>query len=240
MDLIDFIFESNKAENSEELINSFLKFLSGFGINRFMMAGMSHDSTSDKEKNLRPVNYPEEWLNHYMASHYVDYDPVYQKALKTTMPFTWEEVEKENISDKALQVMNEAKEFNLCCGIGITIHQPFGKITGIGFAGSEKGVRWDKDALSLIHAASHQLIVASSDLLNANSPCNEDINLTNREREVLHWIACGKTKKDTADILSVSESCIKRHCENIFIKLKVNNIPFAVTKALRMGLINPF
>lgn len=240
MDLIEFIYESNKSENSEELINTFLKFLNGFGINSFMVAGLSHNTTSDKEKNLGPVNYPEEWLNHYVASHYVDFDPVYQKAYKTKIPFTWEEVLKENISDKALQVMNEAKEFKLCCGIGVTIYEPFGKITGIGCAGSETGVRCDKDALSLIHSASHQLLVAYSALLNEDSPDNQYINITNREREVLLWLAHGKTKSETADILSVSESCIKRHCENVFIKLEVNSITFAITKALRMGLINPF
>lgn len=241
MDLIDFIYESNKSESSEVLIDCFLEFISGFGLNRFMLADLSHDSTSDKEKNLGIlVNYPEDWLTHYVVNHYVEYDPVYQKGLRTRSPFTWEEVRREFNSKEALRVMDEAGEFKLCCGIGLSIQQPHGKIIGIGFAGSEKGVRCDKDALSMLYVATHQLYTAHSDLLNIDSIYKNEINITDREREVLNWIAFGKSKAAIADILSVSESCIKRHCENMFRKLETNNLPSTVTKALRMGIIDPY
>lgn len=63
--------------------------------------------------------------------------------------------------------------------------------------------------------------------------------LTAREQEVLIWIARGKTKLETAKVLHVSESCIKRHCEKIFQKLEVNNLPHAVATAIKEGIIDP-
>lgn len=241
MNLIDFIYESNNSNNSEELVTLFLKFLGGFGIDSFMLGELSRHSTSEKEEMLGIlVNYPEEWFNHYMANHYVDHDPVYRKALTAIAPFTWAEVQRERISEKAQRVMDEAKEFNLCSGIGVSIHQPLGRSIGIGFAGSEDGVMCDKDSLNLIHLASHQLVMVYTDLSDIQIKTQKDINITEREREVLLWVAMGKTKSSIAAILSVSESCIKRHCENIFIKLGANNLPSAVAKAIRMGLINPF
>jgi len=241
MNLIDFVYESNNSNNSEELVAVFLKFLSGFGIDRFMLGELSQHSTSEKENTLGIlVNYPEEWFNHYMANNYVDYDPVYRKALSSIAPFTWDEVQNEGISLEARRVMDEAREFKLCCGIGVSVHQTSGRSIGIGFAGSENGVRCDKDALSMIHLASHQLVMVYSDLADIKIPGHEGINITEREREVLLWIALGKTKASIAEILSVSESCVKRHCENIFRKLGTNNLPSSVARAISMGIINPF
>jgi DNA-binding CsgD family transcriptional regulator len=54
------------------------------------------------------------------------------------------------------------------------------------------------------------------------------------------WIRVLKSKGETAEILSVSLSCVKRRCENIFFKLGTNNLSSSVAKALNMGIINPF
>ncbi len=64
------------------------------------------------------------------------------------------------------------------------------------------------------------------------------VTITDREREVLRWISIGKSKSEIAGILFVSESCVKRHCENIYLKLETNTLASAVTRALKMGLID--
>ena len=242
MDLTEFIVESNQTKNIEELTNNFLKFLSAFGMDRFIMGQISHDSTAQKEKYLGLlVNYPQEWMEYYVANHYVNHDPVYLAALTARKPFSWTEIEaQKNLSKKSQQVMNECREHKMYSGVGLSIHQPLGGIIGMGFAGTQKDARCDKDALSLIYAAANQFFICYADLTKFNALDPENINLTNRECEVLLWLARGKTKTDVSDILAVSESSIKRHCESIFQKLDVNNIPLAVAKAIRMGLIRPF
>jgi len=242
MDLIEFIYESNKTNTQEELLSLFLKFLNNFGMKRFLMAELSHDSTSTKEKNFGVLfNYPQEWVDHYISNHYVDYDPVYQTGLISRKPFTWEDVKNtNNISKKSLQIMEEAKECKLFSGVGISIHQPLGRIIGMALAGDDTGARCDKNAISLMYAASNQFFTVYSDLMDLNKDSTKDISLTNREHEVLLWLARGKTKSDISDILSVSESTVKRYCESVFYKLDANNTPLAVFKALRMGLIKPF
>lgn len=241
MDLTDFILRSNRSETVEDLTRDFLKLINSFGMERFIMGELSHDSTDQKERHLGIlVNYPQEWLDHYVANHYVDYDPVYQAALTARKPYTWAEVEqKRDISDQALQVMREAKECKLYSGIGLSIHQPMGGIIGMGFAGSEKDARCDKDAVSIIHAAANQFFTVFSELQGYGAE-DDTVHLTRREREVLLWLARGKSKSEIGDLLQVSESAIKRHCEMIFQKLDANSVAFAVAKALRMGLVKPF
>ena len=48
-------------------------------------------------------------------------------------------------------------------------------------------------------------------------------NLTRREREVTELICQGKSNKDIAEILFLSESTVKTHIYNIFRKLEVKN-----------------
>jgi len=242
MDLIEFIYESNNSSTPEELTQSFLRFLSGYGLDRFVMSEMSHDTTSQKASNHGMlVNYPSEWMNHYIANNYLEYDPVYQTALVARKPFTWKEVQQEKeISTKAKLVMDEARENKLYNGIGLSIYQPLGMIIGMGFASSDKAIDGDRNTLSIVHAAANQFFTVYASLAEINDLKKSDVSLSGREREVLLWLARGKSKPVIADLLMISESTVKRHSENIFTKLQASNIPMAVTKALRMGLIKPY
>lgn len=67
---------------------------------------------------------------------------------------------------------------------------------------------------------------------------NARLAITRREREVLHWVSQGRTKNEIAEILELSESSVKRHCENIFRKLESKTLASAVAKAVKMGLID--
>ncbi len=60
------------------------------------------------------------------------------------------------------------------------------------------------------------------------------LGLTNREAEVLLWVAQGKSNGDVADILSMSEKTVKQHMGNIFTKLGVENRNAAALRAVEV------
>lgn len=62
-------------------------------------------------------------------------------------------------------------------------------------------------------------------------------DLTGRELTVLQHIAEGKTNKEIAVALRLSEKTVKNHVRNIFHKLGVGDRTQAVTRALRQGLL---
>lgn len=56
--------------------------------------------------------------------------------------------------------------------------------------------------------------------------------LTHRERDVLQWLACGKTDADIAALLSISPRTVHKHLEHIYVKLGVETRTAAVMRML--------
>jgi transcriptional regulator EpsA len=61
--------------------------------------------------------------------------------------------------------------------------------------------------------------------------------LTPRQRDVLKWLAEGKTNAEIATILNRSENTVKHHVSEVFRKLDVQNRAQAVAKALGADLL---
>ncbi|WP_067869210.1 response regulator transcription factor [Neptuniibacter marinus] len=76
-------------------------------------------------------------------------------------------------------------------------------------------------------------------LIDGNRPTGSTLlksklSITERESEVLHWIANGKTNREIAEILEMSPRTVNKHLEQIFPKLGVENRTAAAGVALRV------
>ena len=60
------------------------------------------------------------------------------------------------------------------------------------------------------------------------------LHLSERERQIMTWVALGKTNPEIGCILSISEFTVKNHMKSIFGKLDVSNRAQAVAKLSRM------
>jgi DNA-binding NarL/FixJ family response regulator len=72
---------------------------------------------------------------------------------------------------------------------------------------------------------------------NVNNNITLKKNLTNRQSQVLDLIAQGKSNKQIAYDMGVSEATVKLHINALLRSLKVNNRTQAVITAQKMGLI---
>lgn len=61
--------------------------------------------------------------------------------------------------------------------------------------------------------------------------------LSERQKQILHWINEGKTNWEIAQILDMTEKNVKYHIEQIFLKLKVTSRTKAVAKAMLLGIL---
>ncbi|MEM9018384.1 MAG: response regulator transcription factor [Verrucomicrobiota bacterium] len=61
-------------------------------------------------------------------------------------------------------------------------------------------------------------------------------HLTERELEILQWIARGRANKEIGQQLGLSENTVKNHVKSILSKLNAKDRTHAVTEALKRGL----
>lgn len=212
----------------------------GYGFNRICYSLLTdHPSLNLSSGHGVFRNYPESWMDYYAENSYEKVDPVCKFALMTNRPFTWDHVEKSpHISQEQRRVMQEAKESNLHSGIAMGIHGVNGEVSGIGLASDTPGNHANKNVIYKVRAIVSQFHLAYTDLLQTDYPV-QSIRLTNREREILLWAAEGKSDSVIADILGLSYSTVRFHTNNAYKKLGANERVYAVTKAIRLGLILP-
>lgn len=234
-DLTEFIYSVNKATSNNELTQLFADFINYYGYDKFVFGDLSHYSIKDKSRDFGILeNYPDEWMDYYIQNNLPLIDPVYLKACTSILPFSWKDAIHEFGSEKSLEMMNQAKENGLENGIGLSVFLPGGRKYGLGLSSGHMDINSSKDAMSILQVAAHHLTLGYIQINNLLPEAPVGI-LAEKEKEVLYWIAEGKTKHEVGLILSLSTSAIKRHCENIFSKLKVCSLPAALAKAFRTG-----
>ncbi len=93
-----------------------------------------------------------------------------------------------------------------------------------------------KSRLTLIVPHLHAALMT---VLAYDRPARDDVagDITDRERQVLRWVAAGKSNWEIGKILRISEFTVKNHVQNLLKKLAVCSRAQAATKAVSCGLI---
>jgi DNA-binding CsgD family transcriptional regulator len=77
------------------------------------------------------------------------------------------------------------------------------------------------------------LRLIEGDLGSDQTVLRKKLSVTEREAEVLLWIARGKSNRDIAEILSLSPRTVNKHLEQIYAKLGVENRTSAAALTVR-------
>ena len=95
------------------------------------------------------------------------------------------------------------------------------------------------DAIRVVHEGGLLLPSPIAGRLANRLDGQEDIQLTDREGEILSVLSSGARNKEIAEQLGVSVRTVKYHVENIYQKLDVETRTQAVKTATDRGLLNP-
>jgi transcriptional regulator EpsA len=77
---------------------------------------------------------------------------------------------------------------------------------------------------------------AASPALAARGAADDASGLSERETQIMAWVAMGKTNSEIGAILNISGFTVKNHMQRIFQKLNVFNRAQAVSKVTRVGV----
>ncbi len=225
------IRDMNRREDVEQLI---AKTLQNFGFEFVTCAGVPTnlaDPTSSVLMNTRP----QEYVSHYIEERLVLRDPVVTELRHTMRPYSWSDVrDRRDLSKQQSAIMNEAREFDVFDGLVIPIMTTSGRTAIFSPCGQAPELHAEaRSAIEIVGIAAFQALSRLS--FEESKKCHQAERLSDREREVLQWIAIGKSDDEIGEILSISKRTVTSHVENAKRKLNVYKRTMAVVEALRNG-----
>ena len=228
-----FVSGLSQVSDTRTLAILFEEIVSRFGCRYFVISAIP-DEANLLQEMLVVHNLPREWVEEYLSKNYIDNDPIARHCVLAQDPFFWREAKTEAGSAEATQIMLRAELFGLRNGICFPIHNINGLEAGVSLSGFQNLPK--RTEVRSLYLASIMTFNALRRIRSDHSLRIEPIS--SREKEVLTWCALGRTSKEIAYILFVSENTVNAHIKNAIQKLSARNKTEAVTIAVRMGLIS--
>lgn len=232
-DAFGFVDALDALSTVGDVANAFEHALARYGIQHFIATGLSVKG-QPFEDLVVASRWPAEFFMLYVENDYARFDPLIRRSMQSNMPFEWQADSYRSDGDpRVVEIMRRAAEFGLKHGYLVPIHGP---------KGYEGCVSMAANALELsAHARSavHLMALYAFDrmrTLRGKLP-DKKILLTAREREVLSWVAAGKSAAQISQALKISKRTVDEHSQTAARKLGAANRTQAVAIAMRDRII---
>lgn len=231
----DFVDAIERISDQRLVMGRFEHELRRYGFHAWLITGLPNPG--GRLDPLMMLNgWPKGWTDLYTEQNLVHHDPVVAHCFRSTSPFEWADALYDPITNpKAKQVMERATDFRMKHGFCIPIHMADGFQAAVTMAGER--VELEQRAKRALHLMGLYAYGKATELCGSKNVSSPRL-LTKREREVLQWIAAGKTSWETSRILGVAESTVVAHIKAATDKYGVPNRVAAVVAALRRGEIS--
>lgn len=186
-------------------------------------------------REIVQFGFPNEWIKKY-ADGLGEHDPYLPYATETGRIFRWSEIAQlRPLTDGNRAFLDElARCSEMTDGFALPT---FGRHQRVGYFGigqvQDPDVLLNCDVLKL-HAIAQRAHTRLDEIAEAEQPLP---SLSPREREILHWVARGKSNNDLAVILGISAATVATYLQRVFAKLDANDRVSAVVAAAKLGLI---
>lgn len=235
----DYVEATKNVTTEEDLFASFLKAIEKHGLDRALFC-LATDHTDIGQSAGTGIihNYPSDWMNYYFEKQFDKIDPVMIYGLNQVSAYSWDIIPNKMILNQTQKnCLNFGQEAGLQNGVCTPLRGANNQLAGISLASSEKKDSFD-GTLDLVTAYCNHFYISYKRLHEKDTGTIANVSLTDRERDILSWIARGKSDLDIGDILNLSEYTINYHMRNIFRKFQANSRITVVVKAVSYGLIS--
>lgn len=228
-----FVESLDRLTSPEQVMDGMQAVLGEFGIEFFCFSDLALPDQKFEDV-LWASRIPADWLRLYLEQDYVHDDPTIRMCKHTVHPFAYRDAPYDPESEpRAAEIVQRAGEFGLDKGILVPVPGPSG-CTGFAWAGG-----YQPDLSARTRPLLHFMALYAFDRIHAlvAPGAQAKPRLTPREREVLSWIASGKSAWAVGEILKISKRTVDEHAQSACRKLRAANRTQAVAIALRDRLI---
>jgi LuxR family quorum sensing-dependent transcriptional regulator len=232
-DAFGFIDGLESLSTVDEVASAFEHAVAPYGVRHFIATGLSVKGQPFEDLVIAS-RWPAEFFMLYVENDYARFDPLIDRSIQSRMPFEWQaESYRSDGNPRVVELMRRAAEFGLEHGYLVPIHGPKGYEGCIGMAGSAL------DLSASARSAVHLMALYAFDRLHTlcGRLPDKKVPLTAREREVLSWVAAGKSAAQISQALKISKRTVDEHSQTAARKLGAANRTQAVAIAMRDRII---
>ncbi|HXW24996.1 MAG TPA: LuxR family transcriptional regulator [Xanthobacteraceae bacterium] len=228
----DLIEDFDRTNTPEEVVEQLASALLVFGFSTILITGVP-EPPQRVEPYFLMNGWPRGWSRHHAdASNYAD-DPTAAWCRRTINPFEWSQPLPGPDRSPSLAVVPTSEDLGMGTGFLVPVIRASGSTSCVTMAGERPQFESRaRRAVYLLSLYAHARAVSLLDCTDGAGPRRE---LTLREREVLQWIAAGKSSWDVSVILGISERTVNWLISRAARKLNAVNRTHAVVNAIRAG-----
>jgi len=225
-----FTSDIASVSDDEFLLPVIKSHLANYGAENFFFGSILFENLMPAPKLHTISDYPDSWQQRYHEKDYFDQDVTVAHCKQSSTPILWP-AQCKNESKINNQIFSESAEFGLKSGISMPYHARNGEHGALAVSTSEK---YDNSDLSNPRNlfALQVLGAAFFDYCRKNTKKNNTVQLTQREKECLKWVATGKTSWEISTILSISERTVVFHLQNAVSKMNTSSRTSAAVIAI--------
>ena len=207
------------------------------GVTKISYHHFSADMQAARAVSVNATGFSQEWVCHYIEQKLYTIDPITELAQGMTSPFRWSEVRNlARLTPAQSLYLDEMRDAGVGDGLAF---QVFGPGLRNGYVGL--GVDRVQDFPANAEVLDFQVVAQAGHIRYCalTPPSVSPGDLSPRERQILRWIARGKSNSSIADILLLSPHTVDTLVRRIFSKLGVADRTTAAIQGVGAGLILP-
>ena len=232
--LFDSVARVRKAADTHGVCQAIVDFSARLGFDRVIVCSVSSRPTDDDIIDELFFVHGD-WAEGRSAEErdaYLLHCPITRHILEMEEPFFWSKNPSSNAGRMNYRIVRGIRDLGEINGIQVPV---FGR-TGLEGAASFATETLDLSP-SLKLAAQAFCSAAFFALRHHRYPGAHPVTpaMTEREREVLQWVALGKQQSEVAAILMISERTVENHLRSARKRLGAASTAHAVARAMRLG-----
>jgi LuxR family transcriptional regulator, quorum-sensing system regulator CciR len=237
MDLEAFEQRVAEVQEASDLWQLFTDFFEETDVARVVYHHVPPLGAPDGDRiDIAAHGVPPEMVTRYVEERHYRHNPMLRHALNSVEPFYFDDIARSNsLCDDERGFVEVVRGLGLLNGIGVQVFGPNGRN---GYCGL--GLRDGVDRVSPAEMRTYQWVCQLAHLRYCallQIGLGPMPSLSDREGEVLAWVARGKSNTSIAAILGISVHTVDAHLRRIYLKLGVFDRISAAVRGIGIGLI---
>lgn len=232
----EFVAELERLDDCEKILTYVISFGSDHGILAFSYHYFPiFGSPIARGAFVHAEGFPREWEKAYVSEGLIRNDPVPRLTFENPPVLFWDEAIALSKDDpEAMRYFARMRSFGMGNGASFALYGPRSRNGYATMIFDKPPQELPEGLVSLMNS---MVQAAHVRICQITSEDEASVELSHREREVLGWMAGGKSASEIAGILKISPDTVRTYIRRLYEKLDVTDRVAATVKGLRLGLI---